>query len=98
MADVPGFERFTVVEPPGGKCSYRNCLQDAVVEIAVTLTDVDGLRQLKLCDEHRQHVALILLAHTGDGDAVIGEGVEVEFEGKRFRVEDGRLIREDPNG
>lgn len=83
-------------EPPGGKCAFAECGQDAVMAMEVKLPDMEGLHAVKLCGKHQ--MLMVRQFTPPDGDAVITETCEIVYKGQRLRVEDGRLIREGPDG
>lgn len=76
-------------EPPGGKCAFTQCDLDAVVEIEMELAHLEGAQPVKLCGEHQRALVVPTMPPVTMGAVIMARG-------KHFRVEDGRLIREDP--
>lgn len=84
-------------EPPGGKCGVGLCDRDAVVELELQLQNIGGPRLVKFCGAHQMTIARQFMDRD-DGGTVIKETCEIVYKGQRLRVEDGRLIREGPDG
>jgi hypothetical protein len=79
-------------EPPGGKCMLENCDRDAVIEFETA--GLVGATKIKLCGEHQIKILQARTPNDIDG-TIITETCQLVF-GHKLRVEDGRLIREDP--